>query len=144
MRAARSECQSHCSLTLSCNRTHQQQVRNIGTGDEEHKHDRTHENWHASTRASHGVIRKCHDANVATTISFGKLFLRPFSNRMQLGLRLTNRGPRLQQTYDSKVVALSIVLLFSIEDERCPHHARVVGIVEVWRHHANNCEGFAV
>src|SRR5258705_13942827 len=117
MRAARSECQSHCSLTLSCNRAHQQQVRNIGTGDEQHKHDRTHENWHTSTRASHGVIRKCHDSNVATTISLRKLFLRPFSNRMQLSLRLSDCGPRLQQTYDSEVVALSIVLLISIEEE---------------------------
>ena len=70
--------------------------------------------------------------------------LRAPGDAVKIRLRLSDRHARLQQTDDPEVVAAAIVLLFSIKDERRPHLAAVVGVVEVRGHHAHHSEGFAV
>src|SRR5207249_1947838 len=92
----------------------------------------------------HGIIRQRNHAGVAATVRFGKLLLRPLGNGAHAGLGLSESDARLQQAYDSQIVAAPILLLLLVKDERRPHLTGVVGIVELCRHDPNHSELLSV
>ncbi len=65
-------------------------------------------------------------------------------NRLKERLCLHHRDTRLQQAYDSQIVIATFLLFISIEDQRRPHLAAIVGIVEVCGHDPNDSELLSV